>query len=74
MDELVQEKLNAMGITKPSKSLVNLLIEWKRRQDAIRPAPLSLDAIVCCTLIHDVATKLNKRGEQKGEEKNEQEG
>lgn len=65
MDELVQEKLKAMGVAKPSKSLVNLLNEWKRRQDAVRPSPLSLDAIVCCTLICDVAEKLNKKkGEQ----------
>ena len=63
MDELVEEKLKAMGV-KATKGLANLLNEWKKRQDAVRPAPLSLDAIVCCTLIHDVAAKLNKKSEQ----------
>ena len=61
MDELVEEKLKAMGIAKPPATLVGLLNEWKRRQDAVRPAPLSIDAIVCCTLIHDVAAKLGKK-------------
>lgn len=56
MDELVEEKLKAMGV-KPTKELAALLNEWKRRQDAVRPAPLSLDAIVCCTMIHDMFLK-----------------
>ena len=60
MDELVQEKLKAMGIANPTKELVALLNEWKRRQDAVRPAPLSLDAIVCCSLLHDIMAKKRK--------------
>lgn len=56
MDELVEEKLKAMGV-KPTKELAALLNEWKRRQDAVRPAPLSLDAIVCCTMIRDMFLK-----------------
>ena len=47
MDELVEEKLKAMGYKSVPKELAALLNEWKRRQDAVRPAPLTLDAIVC---------------------------
>lgn len=60
MDELVLEKLKAMGITAPSKELIALLNEWKRRQDAVRPARLSLDAIVCCTMLCDMFKREKK--------------
>ena len=64
MDELVQEKLKAMGIPDPSKELVASLNEWKRRQDAVRPGPLSLDAIVCCTMLCDMFKREFKREEK----------
>jgi hypothetical protein len=54
MDELVQEKLKAMGYKEVPKELAALLTEWKKRQDAVRPAQLSLDAIVCCTMLYDM--------------------
>ncbi len=57
MDELVQEKLRAMGFKEVPKELAALLNEWKRRQDAVRPAPLSLDAIVCCTMLYELFAK-----------------
>lgn len=66
MDELVDEKLKAMGV-KPTKELAALLNEWKRRQDAVRPAPLSLDAIVCCTMIHDMFLKKKASREEEKE-------
>jgi len=56
MDELVEEKIKAMGLT-VTKELAAMLTEWKRRQDAVRPMPLSLDAIVCCTLLCDMFGK-----------------
>lgn len=62
MDELVQEKLKAMGVEE-TKELTALLAEWKRRQDAVRPAPLSLDAIVCCTMLADMFKRGKKREE-----------
>ena len=69
MDELVQEKLKAMGVEE-TKELTALLAEWKRRQDAVRPAPLSLDAIVCCTMLYEM---FKASGKAKQEQK-EQEG
>lgn len=67
MDELVEEKLKAMGV-EPTKELAALLNEWKRRQDAVRPMPLSLDAIVCCTMLHDMFMR-GKAGGEAGKEK-----
>lgn len=61
MDELAEEKLRAMGVT-PTKELAALLDEWKRRQDAVRPAPLSLDAIVCCAMLRDIFMRGRKEG------------
>ena len=46
MDELVQEKLKAMGYREVPKELAAILAEWKKRQDVVRPAPLSLDAMI----------------------------
>ena len=34
--------------------LVQEKLKAKRRQDAVRPSPLSLDAIVCCTMLADM--------------------
>ena len=70
MDELVEEKLKAMGYKSVPKELAALLNERKRRQDAVRPAPLTLDAIVCCTMLYEM---FKASGKAKQEQK-EQEG
>ncbi len=62
MDELVQEKLKAMGYKEIPKELAAIVNEWKRRQDAVRPAPLSLDAIVCSTMLYDMFKKKSAGG------------
>ena len=69
MDELVQEKLKAMGYREVPEELAAILREWKKRQDAVRPAPLSLDAIVCSTLIYEMFAKRAKKKppEQEGQ-------
>lgn len=71
MDELVEEKLKAMGYKSVPKELAALLNEWKRRQDAVRPAPLTLDAIVCCTMLYEMFVKASGKAKQ---EQKEQEG
>ena len=63
MDELVLEKLKAMGYREVPDELAAILREWKKRQDAVRPAPLSLDAIVCCTMLADMFKRGKKREE-----------
>ncbi len=68
MDELVEERLKAMGYKSVPKELVALLNEWKRRQDAVRPAPLSLDAIVCCTMMYKMYVKAAGKAKQEQEE------
>ena len=69
MDELVEEKLKAMGYKSVPKELVALLNEWKRRQDAVRPAPLSLDAIVGCTMFYEMFVKSSGKGKPEKEQK-----
>lgn len=61
MDEMVAEKLKAMGI-EVTPELASLMNEYKRRQDAVRPAPLSLDAIVVCSLVSDLFNKKRSGG------------
>ncbi len=69
MDEMVEEKLHAMGYKDIPEKLAAMLAEFKKRQDQVRPAPLSLDAIVMCSMIYDMRTaKSNKKEEQNKEE------
>ena len=57
MDELVEEKLRAMGYAEIPKKLANMLREFKKRQDAVRPMPLSLDAIIMCSMLYEILSK-----------------
>lgn len=57
MDEMVELKLKAMGYDKIPDELRNLLNEWKRRQDAVQPHALTLDAIVACTFLYQLVSK-----------------
>ena len=54
MDDLVKEKLKAMGYKEVPKELASIIVEYKKRQDCVRPSPLSLDAIVTCTLMYEM--------------------
>lgn len=54
MDEMVAEKLKAMGYKDVPEELRKILDEYKKRQDVVRPGPLSLDAIVSCSMIYEL--------------------
>lgn len=54
MDEMVEEKLKAMGYKEVPEALRKILDEYKKRQDVVRPCPLSLDAIVTCSMIYEL--------------------
>ena len=68
MDELVIEKLKAMGYKDVPKELAAMLAEYKRRQDCVRPAQLSLDAIVSCTMMYEMFKASRASKEQGGKE------
>ena len=74
MDELVEEKLRAMGYKTVPTELKNLLREFKKRQDAVRPMPLSLDAIVACSLIYEMFKALASKQPAPGQKEQEEAG
>jgi len=74
MDELVVEKLKCMGYKEVPKELACLLNEWKRRQDMVRPAPLSLDAIIAATFIYEAHKPRTNKSKEKPEGSNPPDG
>lgn len=54
MDEIVEEKLKAMGYEAVPEELAKMLSEWKKRQDAVFPSPLSIDAIIMCVTLYEM--------------------
>ena len=52
MDELTLDKLRAMGIKKVPKKLAEVLTEYKRKQDAVRPGPIPLEVLALCAVMY----------------------
>ena len=70
MDELVEENLRAMGYKgKIPPKLVAMLTEFKKRQDQVRPAPLSLEAIIFCSMMHEAIEGLTAKFSKPPKEK-----
>ena len=53
MDELIEEKLRAMGYKEVPAELASMIAECRRKQNAVWPGPVSLDVIIVCTMLYE---------------------
>ena len=65
MDEIVEDKLRAMGYRDVPEELAKLVGAWKKRQDAVCPGPISLDALIMCVMVYEMKVAAKARSEKK---------